>query len=151
LIKMILILLTMAATLFAGTPDSSDILPEGPFLRSIRLSHYPPDVLIINRPYHLDLFVGFPEDSVENVSIFIKQKPSEFFQEIHLDHEFNRYRYTLGPESKQGKTITYFFLVTLHGYSLYIVPAPEGGEASIPVERTYLSPLEYFRQKRTKR
>lgn len=137
----------MAATL----PDSASYLPEGPYLRSIRISHHPPDVIIINRPYDLDLFAGFPEDSIENVSIFMKLEGSQFFREIPLTPEYGRYRYTVEAIPDTGITLSYFFTLTLKGYGIHVIPTPVAGEMAQPVTRTTISPIEYFRQRRTRR
>lgn len=149
---MIPVLAILISLLSAGSvPDSIRFLSEGPYLRSIRISHQPPEVLIINRPYNLDLFTGFPEDSIEHVSIFIKTGTSNFFREIPLAPEYGRYRHVIDAIPDTGVTVSYFFTVSLKGYGIYVVPAPPKGEVAKPVSRTTISPIEYFRQKRTRR
>ena len=137
----------LTALLIAPQVDSTALIPLGPFMETIRIIHHPEEIMFINRPYNLDLFVNFPSDSVESVSLFIKTDNMARYQEFFLTRVRGRYTFRYDPVKMPGKSIRYFFVVRLKPFALFATPLNKDGFIQ-PVERTFVDPVAYYKWKR---
>jgi hypothetical protein len=109
-----------------------------------RIFHHPAKVVFNNRPYDIDLFLDFPEDSLKTVSLFLKTNRMRVYREIPLTMERARYRYRYNPYDLPGDTLTYFFIVELTDYSLFASPLDKQGFIE-PVVRPLVDPVAYYK------
>jgi len=138
----------MTCSLLRGSPgdaqDTTRQVPTGPFPVTPRIFHYPAKVVFNNRPYDIDLFVDFPEDSLKTVSLFLKTNRMRVYREIPLPMQRARYRYRYNPYDLPGDTLTYFFIVELTDYSLFASPLDDHGWIE-PVVRPLVDPVAYYK------
>lgn len=146
ILRLVPIVPVIAAGLQAALPDSASGLPPGPFLSTPRIFHHPAPVLFVNRPYDIDLFVDFPADSLESVSLFYRTDSMPRFQEVTLPIQRARYRYRFDPNRQPATELSYFFVVTLQDFSLYATPLDEEGRP-LPITRRLRDPVQYYRRK----
>ncbi len=137
----------LTVLLIAPRPDSTALMPPGPFMQTIRIIHQPEEIMFMNRPYNLELFVNFPSDSVESVSLFIRTDNMTRYQEFLLPGVRGRYTFRYDPVKMPGKSIRYFFVVRLKPFALFATPLNEDGSIR-PVERTFVDPVAYYKWKR---
>lgn len=126
-----------------GAKDTTRQIPAGPFPPTLRIFHYPAKVVFNNRPYDIDLFLDFPEDSLQTVSLFLKTNRMRVYREIPLAMQRARYRYRYNPYDLPGDTLIYFFIVELTDYSLFASPLNKQGWIE-PVVRPLVDPVVYY-------
>ncbi|MFQ6614315.1 MAG: hypothetical protein ACE5D1_05680 [Fidelibacterota bacterium] len=115
----------------------------GPFLKTIKMIHQPPELLFQGRPYDLELFVDFPLDSIETVSIYIKTDSMYTYLEIPLKDRQGHFTYRFNPRRFKGNVVEYFFTVRLKDYKIFASPMDNVGQIK-PVHRTLIDPVKYW-------
>ncbi|MFQ6674307.1 MAG: hypothetical protein ACE5GH_05940 [Fidelibacterota bacterium] len=136
----------MAIPLFflaPGYPQSQGDLLSRSFHSAYRIHHSPPSPFFKGRPYHLELFVDIPRDSLKAVSLFLKTEKFLEYQEIALDTYRGRYRFTYDPVQYPGDTLSYFFAVTATDFRIYATPLDTLGRIK-PLEVHPLDPEKYY-------
>ncbi|NOZ73806.1 MAG: hypothetical protein GXO90_00270 [FCB group bacterium] len=120
----------------------------GPFLKTIKIIHQPPEILFQGRPYDLELYVDFPTDSIETVSINIKTDSMYTFLEIPLKSKEDHYTYRFRPRRFKGNVVEYFFTVRLTNFKIFASPMDDVGQIK-PVHRTLIDPVKYWEWRKT--
>jgi hypothetical protein len=140
-ILMASLLLPLAQTV----PDSS-WFSEPHFSYTPRVFHHPDRVLFNTRPFDLELFIDFPRDSLETVSLFYKTDSLPRYLEIPMDIRAPRFLFQYDPVNHPAGSITYFFTVTTKDGALYAVPVDSAGNLN-PITKYLLDPQEYFKRR----
>ena len=96
--------------------DTIEKLPVESFLETVRIIHHPEEIMFQGRVYDLELFVHFPEDSLESVSLFIRTDTTSRYQEIPIKLNRGRYSIRYDPAVFPGLLLQYFFVVRLKDY-----------------------------------
>lgn len=117
------------------------------FKSSERLVHHSPAPFFNHRPTELELFVDFPQDSLENVSLFIKTDLMNQYQEQPLTDKKGLYAFSLNPEEFPGIKVTYFYYVKTLYQGSYAYPLNKDGQIK-PIEQRFIDPVEYYKWKK---
>ncbi|RMF11139.1 MAG: hypothetical protein D6762_00085 [Candidatus Neomarinimicrobiota bacterium] len=140
----VLTLFLLGCALVTGQDeDSWSPVNPGPFLKTIKMIHHAPDIMFQGRPYDLELFVDFPEDSIESVLIHIKTDSMYTYLEIPLKKNRDHYLYRFNPRWFKGQHIQYFFTVQLSNFKIFATPMDEVGNIK-PIRRTLIDPVQYW-------
>lgn len=144
---MIPVFIILTGILIQAAPsDNPAELFERTFSFTPRVFHHPPEVLFVNRPQDIDLFVDFPEDSLESIRLYFRTDRMKKYQEVHLDMVRQRYHFRFDPNEIPAKTLEYFFIVTLKDFSLFAAPLDKNGFIQ-PIQKKLRDPVEYYREK----
>ncbi len=146
--SLVLSLPLLLGLLTAQEEDAWSPVNPGPFLKTIKMIHHPPDILFQGRPYDLELYVDFPADSIEAVSIFIKTDSMYTYLEIPLKSTEDHYSYRFKPRRFKGNIIDYFFTVRLTNFKIFATPMDNLGQIK-PVRRTLIDPTKYWEWRKT--
>ena len=125
--------------------DTIDKLPVESFLETVRIIHHPEEIMFQGRVYDLELFVHFPEDSLESVSLFIRTDTTSRYQEIPMKLNRGRYSVRYDPAVFPGLLLQYFFVVRLKNYSIFATPINNNGVIQ-PVIHKLINPVEYYKK-----
>ena len=117
------------------------------FKTTEKLVHHSPKPFFENRPIELELYIDFPKDSLEIVSIFIKTEQMEQFQERPLTEKRGIYIFELNQKTYPGITVDYFYYVKTHSQGAYAYPLNEKGEIS-PISQRFIDPVNYYKWKK---
>lgn len=144
---MIPVLFILAGVLILAAPDDipSELFKQK-FSFTPRVFHHPPEVMFENRPQDIDLFVDFPQDSLESVMFYFRTDKMNKYQEVHLDMFRQRYHFRFDPNDIPAEILEYFFIVTLKDFSLFAEPLDKNGFIQ-PIRRKLRDPIEYYREK----
>jgi len=136
------IVLSLSVLLAQDTDQWTPSNP-GPFIKTIRMIHQPPEIMFQGRPYDLELYVDFPADSIESVAINIKTDSMYTYLEIPLKGDGDQYTYHFNPRRFRGFVVEYFFTVRLTNFEIFATPMDDQGRIK-PVHRTLIDPIKYW-------
>lgn len=128
------------------TPPDSNLISEPHFSYTPRVFHLPDRVLFNTRPFNLEVFIDFPRDSLESVSLFYKTDSLPRFHEIPMTLNAPRFLFRYDPLEHPASQITYFFTVTTKDGALYATPVDSLGNLN-PITKFLLDPTEYFKRR----
>jgi len=115
-------------------------------IEEIKLFHSPPEPLFIGRPFELSLVTEINESLLSSVLLFFKTNKMATYREINLHGESGLYNYKVDIKKFPGESIDYFFAVkTIDGR---IYGAPVDNNLISPIKKTFIDPVEYFKQKK---
>ena len=117
--------------------------PEPP----ANISHHPPNAILNDRPFIMELMVDFAPESVASVALYMRSDSSRAYLELPMTGAFGRYRLIIPAAELEGDTLIYFFLVTMHDYGLWAYPTGEDGRIQPFVVARVAPTLEFFKQR----
>jgi len=134
----------LALALFVLPPDSSS--SEKIFSYPPPIFHHPAKVLFNTRAFDLELFIKIPRDSIESVSLFYQTDEMSRLEEVVFDLKSSRFKFHYDPKERPAKKITYYFIVSRTGGSLYAAPVDSNGVLR-PITKYLLDPEYYFKRR----
>ncbi|MBT3590641.1 MAG: hypothetical protein HOK52_07790 [Candidatus Marinimicrobia bacterium] len=117
------------------------------FKPSEKLIHHSPEPFFLNRLIELELFIDFPKDSLETISIFIKTDQMDQFQEQPLVEKRGIHIFKLNQKAYPGITVEYFYYVKTYSQGSYAYPLNDKGEIS-PISQRFIDPVKYYKWKK---
>ena len=142
-ISLLLCPLSAQDHLSKNKPGIFDLL----FKPSERLIHHSPKPFFQNRPIELQLYIDFPNDSLEMASIFLKTDQMSQFQEQPLKVKKGLYTFELNQKVYPGITVEYFYYVKTLSQGSFAYPLNEVGEID-PIKHRFIDPVDYYKWKK---
>ncbi|MCK4579323.1 MAG: hypothetical protein KAU50_11065 [Candidatus Marinimicrobia bacterium] len=110
------------------------------------LFHSAPPVIVNNRPYLIELFIDLDPVEIQEVLLHVRGDSAAVYQEVRLEGQYGRYRYSVPKERLQIDTLTYYFVVAQKDYGIWAFPTDSRGEITPYKLEVVESTIEYFRR-----